>query len=75
MNQPSLRDRFWEVMTNIWSRRTSLIASLAIAAILLHLILRFGLRTDQGRAEIPLLAALALGGTPLVYELLRRGHH
>jgi heavy metal translocating P-type ATPase len=72
MNQPSLRDRFWEVMTNIWSRRTSLIASLAIAAILLHLILRFGLRTDQGRAEIPLLAALALGGTPLVYELLRK---
>src|SRR5580692_5993559 len=72
MNQPSLRDRFWEVMTNIWSRRTSLIASLAIAAILLHLILRLGLRTDPGRAEIPLLAALALGGTPLVYELLRK---
>ena len=59
-------------MTNIWSRRTSLIASLAIAAILLHLILRLGLRTDPGRAEIPLLAALALGGVPLVYELLRK---
>src|ERR1700737_3019558 len=72
MNQPSLRERFWEVMTNIWSRRTSLIASLAIAAILLHLILRFGLRTDPGRAEIPLLAALALGGIPLVYELLKK---
>jgi cation transport ATPase len=72
MNQPSFRDRFREVMTNIWSRRTSLIASLAIAAILLHLILRLGLRTDPGRAEIPLLAALALGGAPLVYELLRK---
>jgi heavy metal translocating P-type ATPase len=72
MNQPSFRDRFCEVMTNIWSRRTSLIASLAIAAILLHLILRLGLRTDPGRAEIPLLAALALGGAPLVYELLRK---
>src|ERR1700746_785885 len=72
MNQPSFRDRFWEVMTNIWSRRTSLIASLAIAAILLHLILRFGLRMNPGRAEIPLLATLALGGAPLVYELLRK---
>jgi heavy metal translocating P-type ATPase len=72
ISQESFRGRFWEVMTNIWSRRTSLIASLAIAAILLHLILRFGLRTDPDRAEIPLLATLALGGTPLVCELLRK---
>src|SRR3984957_17393654 len=70
ISQQSLRDQFWETLINIWSRRTSLIASLAIAAILLHLILRFGLHTR--RAEIPLLATLALGGTPLVYELLRK---
>src|SRR6266481_9323729 len=72
ISQELFRERFWEVMTIIWSRRTSLIASLAIAAILLHLILRFGLRMNPGRAEIPLLATLALGGTPLVYELLRK---
>jgi hypothetical protein len=45
----------------------------AITGILLHLILRFGLRTDPDRAEIPLLATLALGGTPLVCELHRGG--
>jgi cation transport ATPase len=70
ISQQSLRDRLWETVVNIWSRRTSIIASFSVAAILLHLILRFGLHT--GRAEIPLLATLALGGTPLVYELLRK---
>jgi hypothetical protein len=55
---------------NIWSRRTSVIASFSVAAILLHLILRFGL-TTRG-AEIPLLTTLALGGTPLVFELVRK---
>ena len=59
-----------ELVVNIWGRRTSVIASFAVAAIFLHLILRFGLHMHQ--AEIPLLATLALGGTPLVYELLRK---
>jgi len=68
--QQSLRDRLWKTAVNIWSRRTSIIASFSVAAILLHLILRFGLHTLG--AEIPLLATLALGGTPLVYELLRK---
>jgi heavy metal translocating P-type ATPase len=62
-----LRGRFSEMVINIWRRRTSVIASFSVAAILLHLILRFGLHT--GRADIPLLATLAIGGTPLVYEL------
>jgi cation transport ATPase len=70
ISQQSLRDRLWGMMINIWSRRTSVIASFSIAAILLHLVLRFGLHTRG--AEIPLLATLALGGTPLVYELLRK---
>jgi heavy metal translocating P-type ATPase len=69
-NQPSLRDQFREMAINIWRRRTSVIASFSVAAILLHLILRFGLHARG--AEIPLLATLALGGTPLVYELLRK---
>ena len=70
ISQVSLRGRFSEMMINIWSRRTSVIASFSVAAILLHLILRFGLHTRG--AEMPLLATLALGGTPLVYELLRK---
>jgi heavy metal translocating P-type ATPase len=70
ISQVSSRDRFSETLTNIWSRRTSVIASFSVAAILLHLILRFGLHSRG--AEIPLLATLALGGTPLVYELLRK---
>ena len=70
ISQVSSRDRFSETLTNIWSRRTSVIASFSVAAILLYLILRFGLHSRG--AEIPLLATLALGGTPLVYELLRK---
>ena len=70
MCQKSMRDRFWQMLINLWSRRTSVIASFSVAAILLYLILRFGLHTR--RAEIPLLATLALGGTPLVSELIRK---
>ena len=70
ISQVSSRDRFSETLIKIWSRRTSVIASFSVAAILLHLILRFGLHSRG--AEIPLLATLTLGGTPLVYELLRK---
>jgi heavy metal translocating P-type ATPase len=37
-----------------------------------HLALRFLFRTDRLTAELPLLAALALGGGPLVYDLARK---
>jgi cation transport ATPase len=52
-------------------RKTSVIAVLAAAAILVHLILRFALHTSPGAYQIPLLATLGLGGIPLVYELLK----
>ena len=41
-------------------------------AILLHLVLRFGFHTTPGTSQIPLLATLALGGLPLLYDLLRK---
>ena len=41
-------------------------------AILLHLVLRFGFHTTPGTYQIPLLATLALGGLPLLYDLLRK---
>src|SRR5271166_3738819 len=70
LGQQLLRDRLRELVINIWSRRNIVIASFSVAAILLHLILRFGLHMHL--AEIPLLATLARGGTPLVFELLRK---
>ncbi|TWU48672.1 Copper-transporting P-type ATPase [Rubripirellula tenax] len=51
------------------SRSQIAIAALAIVAIVLHLVMRYGL----GRADIadfPLYVALLLGGIPLVWELL-----
>ena len=66
------RGRFWESMGAVWRRKTSVIAVFSIAAIILHLILRFGFRTSPGAFQIPLLAVLVFGGIPLVYELLRK---
>src|SRR5499427_9597969 len=64
-------ERFWESIGAVSRRKTSVIAVFAAAAILVHLILRFALRTSAGVYQIPLLATLALGGIPLVYELLK----
>jgi heavy metal translocating P-type ATPase len=69
-HQPPTR-RFWESVTVLHRRRTSVIAAFSCAAILVHLILRFALRASPGVSQIPLLAALVFGGVPLVYELAR----
>ena len=63
--------RFWESIAAVSRRKTSVIAAFAAAAILVHLLLRFALHTSPGAYQIPLLATLALGGIPLVYELLK----
>ena len=63
-HQPPRR-RFWE-SPEITRYRTTLIAVLAIAGILLHLLLRFGFHASTTTARAPLLAVLALGGIPLV---------
>lgn len=52
--------------------KTTLIAVLSFAAILLHLTLRFGLHTASTIHLAPLLATLALGGPPLLADLLRK---
>jgi len=59
-------------MTNLTSSRTTVIAALSVGAIALHLLLRFGLQTTARTYEIPLLATLAVGGVPLLYDLLRK---
>jgi heavy metal translocating P-type ATPase len=54
------------------NRKQLLIAVLAIAAIVVHLAIKWlsGFSADQ--ANWPLLVALGLGGVPLVWELLRK---
>jgi heavy metal translocating P-type ATPase len=64
-----------EIALPSWLRTTEGgIACGAIAAVTLHLALRFGGAGSVGGLairDLPLLAALALGGTPLVWKLLR----
>src|SRR5687768_2523962 len=66
-----IRSRFGEALIKIRHKKTSLIAVFPATAILAHLFLRFGLHANISISEIPLLATLALGGTPLVFELLK----
>lgn len=51
-------------------RKTTIIALTAVTAITVHLLLRFALDAGERVYEFPLLAALVLGGFPLVVELL-----
>jgi heavy metal translocating P-type ATPase len=61
-------------------RKEAVIAFFTVAAISLSLILRFGLRIEADLYglplyELPLLAALLLGGIPLVFDLLKKLIH
>jgi heavy metal translocating P-type ATPase len=70
MNKNSPSPRPWFTPANLWHRKTMVIAVFTIAAILAHLGLRFGLHSRAETYHLPLLAALVLGGLPLLYELL-----
>jgi heavy metal translocating P-type ATPase len=48
------------------------IAAIAIVGITLHLAFRFFWQTEEQTFNLPLYLTLALGGTPLVYELLKK---
>jgi len=56
-------------LTEIWHRKSLVIAIFSVLAILVHLILRFGFQVSPFACRIPLLATLVLGGVPLVVEL------
>jgi heavy metal translocating P-type ATPase len=60
------------VTAGVGDRKTTVIAALSVAAILLHLVLRFGVHTSAGTYQLPLLATLVVGGVPLLYDLLRK---
>ncbi|HJY34931.1 MAG TPA: heavy metal translocating P-type ATPase [Vicinamibacterales bacterium] len=57
-------------MARFWHRKTPVIAALSIAAIVWHLVLRFGFSSSPGTYQVPLLTTLVLGGLPLLYDLL-----
>jgi heavy metal translocating P-type ATPase len=58
------------IATGTSYRRQAFIAALAIAAIAVHLVLRFGTSASAAAANWPLWVALFLGGGPLVWDLL-----
>jgi hypothetical protein len=75
--EPKLRHqppsgRFWNSLAAVWRHRTTVIAVFAAVAIVVNLILRFAFHMSPGAYQIPLLATLALGGIPLVLELLQK---
>lgn len=55
-----------------WRSRETLIAVFTICMITIHLILRFGVGTAEATWNIPLWLVLGLGGTPLVWDLLKK---
>jgi len=57
--------------SGLWRRKTTVIAVLSLAAILLHLVLRFGFRTAPDTSRLPLFFTLVIG-LPLLYDLLRK---
>ena len=66
---PAQRPR-WLSPSRLWRRKTLIIAALSIIAICLHLLLRYGFRTGPEAYQAPLMVTIALGGLPLLYELL-----
>jgi heavy metal translocating P-type ATPase len=61
----------WYAPARLWNRKSTIIAAFSVAAILLHLTLRFGFDSPPVLNRIPLLVTLTLGGLPLLYDLLR----
>jgi len=60
------------LLKTLLKQKTTIIALLAVAAIITHLVLRFSLGVSQAVADGPLLIALIVGGIPLVFELLQK---
>lgn len=68
----SAGNRDWGRKPPFWRRKNTIIAVLALATIVVHLLLRFAWRTSPLAYQIPLLATLVLGGIPLVYQLIKK---
>ena len=62
----------WYTLSGLWQRKTTVITALSIAGIILNLVMRFCFRAAPSVYQIPLIATLAIGGLPLLYDLLRK---
>jgi heavy metal translocating P-type ATPase len=62
----------WHSPAGLWQRKSAVIAAFSIVAIISYLLLRFGFHATSEICRIPLLAALVLGGLPMLYDLLRK---
>ncbi|HXU19926.1 MAG TPA: heavy metal translocating P-type ATPase [Verrucomicrobiae bacterium] len=73
-SQPNVAQRqlSQKPLTGFWHGKTTVIAAFSVAAILLDLVLRFGFHATPRIYQTPLLAALIIGGLPLLYDLLRK---
>ncbi len=67
---PSFRP--WYTPSRLWARKTTFIAAFSILAIALHLLLRLAFDSTFFASQIPLLAALAVGAPPLIFDLLKK---
>ncbi len=62
-------------LRSLWAQRQMIIAALAVIGIAANLFLRFILHVAPSIFDMPLLVTLAIGGTPLVGELLVKLFH
>jgi len=60
------------LLSVLWQRKSTLIAVLALTAIITYLVLHFGLGAKTSTQNLPLLITLVLGGLPMLYDLLRK---
>ena len=51
---------------------SAVITAFSVAAIAIHLVLRFVVHASAGTADLPLIAAILAGGTPLIIQLSRK---
>ncbi len=62
----------WSSPSRLWRHKSTIIAALSIFAIIAHLVLRFGFGSAPALFNWPLIATLAVGGLPFLYDLLRK---
>ena len=53
---------YWNSLSGLWHRKTTVISALYLVSILLYLVLRFGFHTTPDTYQIPLLVMLVLAG-------------
>ena len=58
--------------SRLLQRKTTVIAAGAVVGILAHVVLRYAFQATPATYQLPLLATLAIGGLPLLYDLLRK---